>query len=260
MFRTVPVFGADQRAVSEVLRGAMNGKTNNHGTITLATGNATTTTLYDERISPDSKIVVIPFSDAAEVDSAPYGEFTNTSGQTATSSATVDLIVFDSTESSSGIYLSDSTKIYVLNDGMYSFQYTMQLKNTVNTVESADIWIRKNGVDVVHSASRFGLAARKSGTIPFYLVGMSEKNIELSAGDYVQIAGSVTDVGVELDYYAADLTIPRPSVPSVTLNVNYIAPKAYADVYISAQFKGSATLSHFANDTANKTYAYVIVG
>jgi hypothetical protein len=29
MFRTVPVFGADQRAVAEVLRGAMNGK--NHG-------------------------------------------------------------------------------------------------------------------------------------------------------------------------------------------------------------------------------------
>ena len=28
MFRTVPVFGADQRAVAEVLRGAMNGKTN----------------------------------------------------------------------------------------------------------------------------------------------------------------------------------------------------------------------------------------
>ena len=83
MFRTVPVFGADQRAVAEVLRGAMNGKTNNHGTITLATGNATTTTLYDERISPDSKIILIPFSDAAEADSAPYGAFSNNSGQTA---------------------------------------------------------------------------------------------------------------------------------------------------------------------------------
>jgi hypothetical protein len=31
-------------------------------------------------------------------------------------------------------------------------------------------------------------------------------------------------------------------------------------VYISAQTYGSATVSHFANSTANKTYGYVIVG
>jgi len=45
-FQTLPVFGADQRQVAEVVRGAMNGKTNNTGEITLATGNATSTTLY----------------------------------------------------------------------------------------------------------------------------------------------------------------------------------------------------------------------
>ena len=49
-FRTLPPFGGDQRAVAEVVRGIMDGKTNNTGLITLATGNATTTTLYDERI------------------------------------------------------------------------------------------------------------------------------------------------------------------------------------------------------------------
>ena len=53
MFRTLPVFGGDQRAVAEIVNGIMNGKTNNHGTVTLATGNATTTTITDERISPD---------------------------------------------------------------------------------------------------------------------------------------------------------------------------------------------------------------
>ena len=42
-FRTLPVFGADERAVSEVVRGIMDGKTNNTGTVSLATGNTTTT-------------------------------------------------------------------------------------------------------------------------------------------------------------------------------------------------------------------------
>jgi hypothetical protein len=31
------------------------------------------------------------------------------------------------------------------------------------------------------------------------------------------------------------------------------------NVYISAQQNGQATLTHFANDTSNKTYRYIIV-
>jgi len=64
-FRTLPPFGADNRAVSEVVRGLMDGKSNNTGSITLATGNATTTTLYDERIGYDSLIFFVPISAAA---------------------------------------------------------------------------------------------------------------------------------------------------------------------------------------------------
>lgn len=171
MFRTVPVFGADPRVVAEVLRGAMNGKTNNHGTITLATGFATTTTLYDERISPDSKIILIPFSDSAEMDSAPYGAFSNNNGQTATSTATTDVVEFDTTEQSNGVYLSNTTRIYVRNGGIYNLQYSLQLKNSNNDAEYADVWFRKNGVDVVDSASRFGLPARKSTGDPSHLIG-----------------------------------------------------------------------------------------
>ena len=47
-FRTLPPFGADQRQVAEVVRGLMDGKSNNTGEVTLASG--TTTTIIDERI------------------------------------------------------------------------------------------------------------------------------------------------------------------------------------------------------------------
>lgn len=57
-FRTLPVFGASERDVSEVVRGIMDGKTNNTGTVSLATGNTTTTTLFDDRIGKDRKSVV----------------------------------------------------------------------------------------------------------------------------------------------------------------------------------------------------------
>ena len=65
IFRTLPPFGGDQRAVAEIVRNIMDGKTNNTGTVTLATGNATTTTITDARIGVESKIILVPYSAAA---------------------------------------------------------------------------------------------------------------------------------------------------------------------------------------------------
>lgn len=64
MFRTLPVFGADQRGVAEVVNNIMNGKTNNTGTISLNQG-ATSTTINDRRIGPDSVILFMPLNSNA---------------------------------------------------------------------------------------------------------------------------------------------------------------------------------------------------
>lgn len=260
MFRTLATFGQDPRAVAEVVNGIMNGKTNNTGTLTLATGNATSTTIYDERISPDSKIILIPFSDAAEQDAAPYGAFSNNTDQVAPSAGTSAVVVFDTTEESNGIYLSNTTRINVRNAGLYNFQYSLQLQNSTNDGQYADIWFRVNGVDVVRSGSRFGLPARKSTGDPSHLIGSMNLVLDLAANDYVEIAGAVSNLGVTLEHFPADGAIPRPSIPAVILTAQYIAPMAYSNVYVSSQSKGSAVVSHYANSTANKTYAYVVVG
>lgn len=84
--------------------------------------------------------------------------------------------------------------------------------------------------------------------------------MDLAAGDYIELAGSVSNTTVALEYIVASTTIPRPAIPAVIFTVNYVAPMAYSNIYVSAQAKGSATITHYANDTANKTYAYVVVG
>lgn len=59
-FRGVPTFGADIRTVAEVVNNLLRGKTNNTGTVTLAASSATTTTLDNALISPESVIVLMP--------------------------------------------------------------------------------------------------------------------------------------------------------------------------------------------------------
>jgi hypothetical protein len=260
MFRVLPPFGADQRGVAEIVNGIMNGKTNNTGTITLNTGNATTTSLVDERISVDTKIVLIPFSDAAEADASPFGEFSNNTDQTAPSTGTSAVVQWDSTDKSSGVYLSNTTRVNVRNAGTYSVQYSLQLSSLANDGQYADIWLRKTGTDVTATGKRYFLPARKSATEPSHVVATYETLITCVAGDYLEVAGSVSDVDVTLEHFAADGAIPRPAIPAASIVVKLISPLAYSNIYVSSQTKGSAVISHYANDTASKTYAYILIG
>lgn len=260
MFRQLPTFGGDQRSVAEIVNGIMNGKTNNTGTVTLDTGNATSTTITDARIGIDSTIILIPSSDAAETDAAPYGCFTNNTDQLSPSVGSTAVIVYDSTEEASGIYLASSSRLYVRNYGIYNVQFSIQLVNNANTIEYADVWFRVNGTDVPRSASRFDIPARKSAGVPSHVIGTVNTFIEMQAGDYVEIAGTTSSTDISLEHYDADVVIPRPAIPSAIVTVQYIAPLSFSNVYISSQTNGSATLTHFANDTADKTYKYIVVG
>jgi hypothetical protein len=166
MFRRLPPQGGDQRSVAEIVNKIIDGKTNNTGLVTLATGNVTTTTLFDERISRDTKIILIPFSANAFTDAAPYGCFTNNTDQTAPSVGSTAVVVFDTTEEASGVYLSNNSRLYVRNYGIYNVQFSLQLVNRDESAQYADVWFRVNGTDVARSASRFDLPARKSATEP----------------------------------------------------------------------------------------------
>ena len=259
-FRRLPTLGGTPRQIAEILNNAMDGKTNNTGTVTLETSNATSTTINDERISVDTKIVLLPFSPAAFVDAAPFGEFTNLTDQTAPSTGTSALVEWDTTEKSSGVYLSDDTRINVRNPGTYCAQYSLQLANIANASEYADIWLRKNGTNLVNTGKRYFLPARKSASEPSHIVGAYETLVTCSAGDYIEVAGSVSSTDVTLEHFAADGTVPRPAIPAASIVVKLVSPLAYSNIYVSSQSAGQATISHYANDTADKTYAYILVG
>ena len=264
MFRVLPYQGGTPREISEVVNNAMNGKTNNHGTVTLNTGWATTTTLYDERIGFDSVILLAPLSDSAETDTLPYGEFSKNTDQLAPSSGNTAVVEWTTEHEINGMYLDgvNTSRIYVRNDGIYKALFSLQLANANNDAEYADVWFRVNGTDVSDSAKRFGLPARKSTGDPSHLTGTTSHVLDLNAGDYIEIAGATSSTNVSLEHFTATTTTPytRPAIPSAQINITSIAPPNVNSVYVSARQKGQATISHFANNTSNKTYGYVIIG
>ena len=260
MFRRLPPFGGDQRAVAEVVNGIMDGKTNNIGTITLATGNATTTTITDARIGIESVILLAPSSAAAFADTAPYGAFQDSTDQTAASTTVAYPMTFDTTDFSNGVYLSNSSRMNVRNAGIYNLQFSVQLENIDNVQHDVDIWFRKNGTNITASNSKFTVPARKSASIFGHVIGAINYFVELAANDYVEIVWRTESTDVSLEQTPAESSPTRPATPSVIATMQYVAPNAMDNVYISSQTNGSAVITHFANSTANKTYKYIIVG
>jgi hypothetical protein len=238
----------------------MNGKTNNTGEITLATGNATSTTLYDDRIGFDSLIFFVPLSAAAEADSAPYGAFQDTTDQTAANTTTAYAVTLNTTDYSNGVYVSNSSRLNVRNYGIYNIQFSLQYKNTTNDGQDVDIWFRKNGTNVTASNSRFHMPARKSTGDPSHLIAAMNFFLEMNAGDYVEVMWRTSDVGVSLEHSPTSTTPDRPSIPSAIVTLNYVAPSATTNLYVSTQQQGEATITHWANATADKTYGYIVVG
>ena len=259
MFRRLPPAGGDQRAVAEIVNGMMDGKTNNTGTITLATGNATTTTINDPRISRDSMILLVPKSAAAFADTAPYGAFQSLVDQTIASTTTAYAMTLDTTDYTNGVYLSNSSRMNVRNAGIYNLQWSGQFENTDSADHDVYVWLRKNGTNVVASTGLISVPS-KHGSIDGHTIGGWNFFIELAANDYIELYWASDSTTVSLQFYAAGTSPTKPSTASLIATMQYVAPNAMDNVYVSAQTNGSATLTHFANSTASKTYGYVIVG
>jgi len=259
MFRTLPVFGADLRGISEVVRGIMDGKTNNTGTITLATGNATTTTIQDYRIGADSVIILVPDSEAAYEDSAPYGAFQDSTDQVAANTTTAYAMTFNTTDYSNGVSVVSNSRMTVKNYGIYNLQFSAQLVNTDSSIHDIDIWFRKNGTNIPASNSRNSVP-NSHGGVDGHTIAALNYYIELNANDYVEIMWATDNTAVSIQQLATRTSPDTPSTPSVIATMQYVAPAASTNVYVTAKGKGTATLTHYANNTADKTYAYIVVG
>ena len=257
MFRSLPAFGGDQRAVAEVVRGIMDGKTNNTGTITLATGNATTTTLTDRRIGPDSVILFAPSTFEASRSIVPRGAFQNDADQTFATANTPTVVAFNTVDSAYGFSLT-SNKVTITNAGTYNVQFSLQFANMDTQIHEVTIWLRKNGTDITGTGSKYAVVNSHGGT-DGYLIAIANFFIDVSAGDYIELIAATTSTQVYLERYTASTSpYTRPSIPSSVITFTLVSP--LPEMYVSSQGQGTATITHLANTTAGKTYKYAVIG
>lgn len=142
-----------------------------------------------------------------------YGSFYDTTTQTAAVINTAYAMTFNTTDLSYGVYVgSPTSRIYVVSDGVYNFQFSTQLDKTSGGVGLIYIWFRVNGVDVANSASQVRLQNNNSELLAAWNIILNMKS-----GDYFEIMWSVDDTSVIL--LAQVVAAPVPAIPSVILTV-----------------------------------------
>lgn len=142
-----------------------------------------------------------------------YGSFYDTTTQAATVINTATAITFNTTDLSSGVFLSTTSRVMVDTAGLYNFALSFQIDKTSGGVGQFFIFFRLNGVDVADSAGLIRIQSNNAEIFSAYNLFL-----ELKAGDYIEIMFSVDDLSVELHAVAA--TPPVPGIPSIILTVN----------------------------------------
>jgi len=153
----------------------------------------------------------------------PYGAFSSDQDQTATAN-TATLMTLNTTDFANQVSIS-SSKITVVNAGLYNLQFSAQFQNTDNQIQDISIWLRQNGVNIPGSTGFVSIPARKSasaGDEAHEIIGWNYY-VEMQASDYIEIYWSATNASVTIQYYPTSTGPVRPSTQSVVATLSFVS-------------------------------------
>lgn len=149
-----------------------------------------------------------------------------------TTNNTATKVLWNTLDSGLDFTLNINNTATASKTGIYKIDYSLQFANSDNALHYAYVWLQVNGTNVVGSASKFSVPARKSVGNDGYIVAYSSVTFQMNAGDSVALywAASQAKVlspaadGIYMEAYAAQ-TVPfaMPSTPSAYGSIVFVS-------------------------------------
>jgi hypothetical protein len=142
-----------------------------------------------------------------------YGTFYDTTTQNAAAINTAYGVTFNSTDLSFGVSIgTPASRIYVDSEGVYNFQFSLQLDKVSGGVGLFYLWARINGVDQTNSATQIRIQGNNAESVAAW-----NFVYKMTAGDYLELMWAVDTTDITIQTFAA--APPVPDIPSVILSV-----------------------------------------
>lgn len=167
------------------------------------------------------KATVEDFGNFTRSSFSNYGAFSSDADQTG-NITTGTAMTFTSTDIVDGVTLASSSRLTVPVNGTYNIQFSAQFENVENAQHDVIVWFKVNGADVVKSATKITIPARKSAGIFGYGVAAWNIFLDMFAGDYVEIMWLPSIATLTIQALPASTTPAYPAIPSVIATVNQV--------------------------------------
>lgn len=142
-----------------------------------------------------------------------YGQFYDTTIQTATSTTVAYLVGCATTSIANGVSIS-AGRVTVANAGVYNFQFSIQLANPTASIAQTSFWVRYNSVNIANSASTIGVP-NKHGDIHGLMILSLNQVFNMAAGDYLELWWHSDVAGLLIETLPVHSTPVVPQSPGV---------------------------------------------
>lgn len=181
------------------------------GTVTSDVAEQSSDTRVDDLVQQVALLSQAPPLEPAKV--PRYGTFYDTTTQTAAAINTAYALTFNTTDLSFGVRRGTPTsRIYVDSEGVYNFQFSLQLDKVSGGVGLFYLWARINGLDQTNSATQIRIQGNNAETVAAW-----NFVYKMNAGDYFELVWSVDTTDITIQAFAA--APPVPGIPSAILTV-----------------------------------------
>jgi hypothetical protein len=176
-----------------------------------------------------------------------YGSFYDTTNQTNPVANTPNSASFNETAITNGVSISGSispfnTYVKTENAGVYNIQFSAQIDKTDSGTDSVDIWIRKNGIDLLDTATTVTLTGNNDKSVAAW-----NWFVQSAANDYYQLIWASADTDLRL--LAEVSSSVHPGVPSIILTANRVDQFLSNTGSFNGDFNGSFTGSLFGTSS-----------
>ena len=153
-----------------------------------------------------------------------WGSFWDETSQVAALANTAYSIKLRQVDTASrGTKIISDTRLTIDHPGIYSITFSIQFSNTDSSIHDTNVWLRKNGVDVPASDSRFSIIARH-GSVDGNVIGCVNFVLGLTTNDYVELIWATSNVAAYIHAEAAQTSpFAHPSVPGIICTVVQVA-------------------------------------
>jgi hypothetical protein len=147
-----------------------------------------------------------------------YGSFLSTTTQTNTAAGNALPMTFDTADAwNSGVQLGSPTpnsRVIINNPGVYNLQFSAQLDKTDAGVDTVDIWLSQDGVNVPNTNTVLTLTGNDDKVVAAwnFLVQTT------TANSYFQLYWTSIDTNLRILAQGTQINPTRPATPSIDPN------------------------------------------